>query len=261
MLELAAEPVDEGLVAVVRVVWALLLPLPVADPALVVASVVLAEITEEDPAVAVVLMDSSLLATLVAAAEEEEEGVVVLVETVLERLLLLLLLTIEVVPASLPALILKGKLYWKMVVSESSWSFKPYVAYPAMSLSGVHVYVPRALSMLAIYGGLSADPSARPSLRGEEWKRTEKKRALTRNVGTGVEIESTFRGTLEKQDGHVLPVVLSCGIPGDLVRLLPIRHEFLIFGRNGDCIEVRRLRESRAQEGQECSGDGELHFV
>lgn len=138
VLELVAEPVDEGLVAVVRVVWAPLAP---------VGARVL-EVMETDPDV--VPSAFSSLEVLVAAVEEEVEAAEVLLATLLR--VVLLLLTVEVVVEPLPAVIWKGKLYWKMVVLESSWSFRPYVAYPAMLLSGVHVNVPRALSMLAVLG-------------------------------------------------------------------------------------------------------------
>lgn len=120
--EVVEEPVDVGLVAVVRVVWAPL-PLPVADP-VPVATAVLAVtevVTEADTGAVAVLTALLLLGTLDTldwlAEEDDVEETTVWLET--------LLLTTEVVLETLPAVILKGKLYWKMVVSESSWSFSP----------------------------------------------------------------------------------------------------------------------------------------
>lgn len=114
------EPVDDGLVVVVRVVWAPLplpLPLPVAVAAPVEATTVV-EVTEADAAdVVVVLAALSLLGTLVEVA-----AVLVDMDAMLLRVVVPLLTTeVEV----LPAVIWKGKLYWKMVVFESSWSFRP----------------------------------------------------------------------------------------------------------------------------------------
>lgn len=125
------------------------LPVPVApDPVPVAPAAVVVTEAEVVAAAAFWLLEAVVC---VAAAEEEDEAEdgAEAWEAVLEGPLLL---ATEVVLELLPSVIWKGKLYWKMVVLESSWSLRPYTAYPSTSLVGVQSYEPRALSMCAILG-------------------------------------------------------------------------------------------------------------
>lgn len=83
---------------------------------------------------------------------------------------------------------------------------------------------------------------------------------LTSNIGTSVVVEGILRGTLEKQDGHILSIVLGCGIPDNRIGLFPISHEFLAFCGRGDGVKIGGLCEGRAEQSQEGGGDGELHL-
>lgn len=69
---------------------------------------------------------------------------------------------------------------------------------------------------------------------------------LTSYIGTSVVIEGILRGTLEKENGHVLSIVLGCGIPNNSVRLFSISHEFLAFCGRGDSVKIGGLCEGRA---------------
>lgn len=54
---------------------------------------------------------------------------------------------------------------------------------------------------------------------------------LTSYIGTSIVVEGILRGTLEKQNGYVLSIVLCCGIPNNRVSFFAVSHEFLAFCR------------------------------
>lgn len=152
MVELAADdPVAVAPVAVVRVVCAavvaaeesasllLLLPLPVV----LLVEVGAAEVVVEVEATVSSLLEAATLLLVEADVVVASSAELVVVVSVLEEL--------ELLESSLPAATLKGNEYWKIVGSESSCNFSPYVVKPAMLLSGVHSYEPSLLSILAVF--------------------------------------------------------------------------------------------------------------
>lgn len=118
LVELEPEPVDEGLTAVVKVTTAPL-PVPVA-PEPVPAAPAAVVVTEAVVAVLEPFWLDTVVWAAGAAEDDETDEDAEAWEAVLEGLL-----TTEPVLELLPSVIWNGKLYWKMVVLESSWSLRP----------------------------------------------------------------------------------------------------------------------------------------
>lgn len=233
-----AEPPDaEGRVAVVRVVEAEP-PLPVVGAE--VGAVLVVVGADEELLVGETLLEEELL------VDEEDEELLVVVGAELEVVGEVVLL-----PPPLPPASLKGNEYWKMLVSESSWSLKPYVSKPTWLASGVHVYLPSPLSMLAMMMKVMS-----AEILPSDWK--YRTMLLLTDYGRA-NVQSFRCSTLQEQNAHRLPIVINSRVPDDLEGLAS--SEGLTLGRASDGVEVRGLREGSADEGEERGGvDGELHL-
>lgn len=123
MLELAdePEPVDVGFVAVVSVVWLALDPFPLPP-----VGVRVAELDETGVKVPVIVLLLLLVVVVVFSDVSEEavvEALVVAEAVAVEVVEVVELMVLELLVS--PPTMWNGYEYWKMVVSESSWSSSP----------------------------------------------------------------------------------------------------------------------------------------